>query len=532
MAQDTASAILKDDEALGLREEKKTEDFSGQAEALIERVENARQASILGTASPQTSAEGLRGAHVFADEILALEKKCRQAQDGASGSKLCACYLRCFVKVEDKEKKDVVLSPDAELQVDALDPETLENVDKESPGFSVSFLNARGVEAFAQEVTVLIKRRGQLKRSICAVVRLSMQLLQYLKPADKEHFIESLRLATEGKIFVEVERARLILLSALMKEKAGNVEQATLMLQDVQVETFGAMEREEKTRYILKQMLLLLRRSDFIRCQIVSKKLSPKLLEAEDLQPLKVKFYELMTLYYLHENALLDVAKCFGHIYNTKITQEDAGKAKECLECFVIFMVLAPHDAEAKALIAKTLKEEIKKLQQLPAFEQLLRDLCGVELLSWPLPYDADLHHHAVFGEDKFQGGAKRWTLLRKRVIQHNLRVLCEHYSVIELQRVASLLGVSEAEAETELCELASAGALDAKIDRPARTVAFGKRKTDLLVLEEWSSSLSNICFVLRLLDKVDLCCHMIQKERMVHAARATAAAANAKLTS
>lgn len=34
---------------------------------------------------------------------------------------------------------------------------------------------------------------------------------------------------------MEVERARLILLSALMKEKAGDVEQAALMLQDVQV---------------------------------------------------------------------------------------------------------------------------------------------------------------------------------------------------------------------------------------------------------------------------------------------------------
>lgn len=46
-------------------------------------------------------------------------------------------------------------------------------------------------------------------------------------------------------------------------------------------------------------------------------------------------------------------------------------------------------------------------------------------------------------------------------------------------------------EAERELSELASSDALDAKIDRPARTVAFGKPKTDLLVLEEWSSSLS-----------------------------------------
>lgn len=48
------------------------------------------------------------------------------------------------------------------------------------------------------------------------------------------------------------------------------------------------------------------------------------------------------------------------------------------------------------------------------------------------------------------------------------------------------------------------------------------------------------ICFLMisvmllriRLLDKVDLCCHMIQKERMVHAARAKAAAANARIAS
>lgn len=91
------------------------------------------------------------------------------------------------------------------------------------------------------------------------------------------------------------------------------------------------MERQEKTKYILKQMLLLLRRSDYIRCQIVSKKLSPKLLEASDLQPLKVKFYELMTLYYLHEDALLDVAKCFGHIYNTQIVQDDLKQMKEVM---------------------------------------------------------------------------------------------------------------------------------------------------------------------------------------------------------
>ncbi|CDJ42092.1 26S proteasome non-ATPase regulatory subunit, putative [Eimeria tenella] len=413
MAQDTASAILKDEEALGLREEKKTQDFSAEADALIQRMERAREAS-------------------------------RQAWVGGwvGACKGYACK-----------------------------------------GWVWEVYAGKGGDQWSGEWTLL-------------------------------------------QIFVEVERARLILLAALMKEEAGDVEGAALMLQDVQVETFGAMDREEKTKYILKQMMLLLRKSDFIRCQIVSKKLSPKLLEAADLQVLKVKYYELMTVYYLHEDALLDVAKCFGHIYNTQIIRDDPARMNECLEFFSIFMVLAPFDSEAQELISKTLKEEIKKLQQLPTFEQLLRDLSGEELLSWPLPYDENLHMHAAFGEDKFPGGEKRWTLLRKRVIQHNLRVLCANYSVIHLQRVASLLGIPEEEAESELSELASAGVLDAKIDRPARTVAFGKPKTDLVVLEEWSSSLS------KLLDKVDLCCHMIQKERMVHAARAKAAAANARMAS
>ncbi|CDJ46256.1 26S proteasome non-ATPase regulatory subunit, putative [Eimeria brunetti] len=466
MAQDTASAILKDDEALGLREEKKTEDFSEQANALIQRVEQARQA------------KGLRGAQALGDEILALEKKCRQAQDGTSGSRLCCCYLRCFVKVEDAEKKEIELNPEAELLVDALDPTCLDTLDSQALGCTATFADARGVESFSQE------------------------------------------------IFVEVERARLILLSALMNEKAGKIEEAAQMLQDVQVETFGAMDRVEKTKYILKQMMLLLQRSDFIRCQIVSKKLNPKLFEASDLQTLKIKFYELMILYYLHEQALLEVARAYGHIFNTPVVQQDRNQMKECLEFFAIFMVLAPYDANAKELIAKTLKEEGKKLQQVPTFEQLLKDLSGVELLSWPLPYDAELREHAAFGDRKYAGGEGRWNLLRKRVIQHNLRVLSENYSVIELQRVASLLGIAEEEAEKELSELASAGVLDAKIDRPARTVAFGKPKTDLAVLDEWSSSLS------KLLDKVDLCCHMIQKERMVHAARAKAAAANARIAS
>ena len=42
------------------------------------------------------------------------------------------------------------------------------------------------------------------------------------------------------------------------------------------METFGSMEKDEKVRFILEQMRLCLAKKDFIRTQIISKKISLK----------------------------------------------------------------------------------------------------------------------------------------------------------------------------------------------------------------------------------------------------------------
>lgn len=54
------------------------------------------------------------------------------------------------------------------------------------------------------------------------------------------------RTITEGKIYVEVERARLTHKLAMMKEAEGDITEAATILQELQVETFGSMERKEK----------------------------------------------------------------------------------------------------------------------------------------------------------------------------------------------------------------------------------------------------------------------------------------------
>lgn len=78
-------------------------------------------------------------------------------------------------------------------------------------------------------------------------------------------FINTLLEITEGKIYVEIERARLTRTLATIKEQEGNVNEAADILQALQVETFGSMEKREKTDFILEQMRLNLARKDYVR---------------------------------------------------------------------------------------------------------------------------------------------------------------------------------------------------------------------------------------------------------------------------
>lgn len=139
-----------------------------------------------------------------------------------------------------------------------------------------------------------------------------------------------------------------------------------------QVESFGAMERREKTEYILNQMRLVLAKKDFVRTQIISKKINPKLLESEDFQDLKIQYFEFMIRYWLHEKKFLDVAKCTLAIFNTPSVKEDEAKWKEALTSYCIFLVLSPYDNEHDDMLHKLDTMEGKKLEKIPVYKNLI----------------------------------------------------------------------------------------------------------------------------------------------------------------
>lgn len=105
------------------------------------------------------------------------------------------------------------------------------------------------------------------------------------------------RQVTEGKIYVEVERARLTHRLAKIREGEGNIQEAANIIQELQVETYGSMEKKEKVELILEQMRLCLAKQDYIRTQIISKKINTKFFEDDSTQELKLKYYRWVFLW-------------------------------------------------------------------------------------------------------------------------------------------------------------------------------------------------------------------------------------------
>lgn len=138
---------------------------------------------------------------------------------------------------------------------------------------------------YRTELFFLPPNRSQLKQ---AVVKMVQECYTYVeKTPDKEtkiKLIETLRTITEGKIYVEVERARLTHILAKLREEENNVSEAAKIIQELQVETYGSMDKREKVELILEQMRLCLAIKDYVRTQIISKKINTKFFEDENTQ--------------------------------------------------------------------------------------------------------------------------------------------------------------------------------------------------------------------------------------------------------
>ncbi|KAJ3105682.1 26S proteasome non-ATPase regulatory subunit 12 [Phlyctochytrium planicorne] len=366
-------------------------------------------------------------------------------------------------------------------------------------------------KGMGERIVLLAKKNGLLKTAVTKMIQEAMSLLDKTPDIEtKLELINTLRTVTDGKIFVEVERARLTRILSKIREDEGKIAEAADVLQELQVETFGSMDKREKTDFILEQMRLCLAKKDFTRVQIISKRISSKFFEDPNHQDLKIRYNELMIQHSIHEAKYLSTCKYFLQLYNTPLIKEDENRWPEYLRNALLFVILSPFDNEQSDLIHRTYED--LNVSKLGLFKEFAKCFITSELVRWPKIeeiYGTLLKSTPAF-DVSTEGGVARLKVLHQRIIEHNIRVIAKYYTRISMKRLTELLDLPEKEAEEFLSSLVVKKTIFARIDRPAGIVTFVPKKDPNKVLNDWSESITSL---LNLINKTT---HLIAKEEMV----------------
>lgn len=60
------------------------------------------------------------------------------------------------------------------------------------------------------------------------------------------------------------------------------------------------MDREEKVTYIIEQLEMMIETEDWVKVQIISRRLNRKLIKPPEMADLKVRFLHLLNIYHIH----------------------------------------------------------------------------------------------------------------------------------------------------------------------------------------------------------------------------------------
>lgn len=326
----------------------------------------------------------------------------------------------------------------------------------------------------------------------------------------RERLVVTLRDITDGKLFLEAERARLTRALAIIKEEDGDIAAAADTLQDVHVETFGSLSKREKIEFILEQMRLTLGKKDFVRAHIVANKINRKNIVEEGMEKEKIKFFTLMSEYHRHEKDAFELSKDYFAIYSTSTIQKDESAWTNALQNTVLFLALSPYSMEQQNMLHRIQLDS--NLEKLGACHGTIKLLLTKEIVSYPLPHQQELESFDGFTTcvDGDEDLIAHWkSIFRARIIQHNVRVASLYYRRIHGERLAQLLGLTNEELEKEVASMVSNGEVYAKIDRPNDIIRFKQEKNPEAVLSDWASDIST------LLHLVETTSHLIQKENM-----------------
>lgn len=380
-----------------------------------------------------------------------------------------------------------------------------------------------------QVVKVLCQKRGQIIRTVTELVRACMaQVDKIPDESTKIYFVTELKNICDKKIYVEVEYARCAMILVRYNEtKGANLEEAARIMENVQVETYSSMTKQEKVEFILYQMHIQFILGDPIRLIIVSKKINPKMLNEPGFHLFKITYY--LYLYYLNLKSN-DYAACSENLERVLdglqlTTDLQTLKTVDSIlldrypyyfdkqtvaEAVLLFAAMAPHNdgkiaklAQLKGKYEGHLPAQSKVVPTIDSFlsKEVTSGRLNLKLLSQFPP----LANGAPGAEDLLKA-------LGSQLVKKNIVIIATYFRNIRMKRLSEILDASADEVEDGLCDLIIDGIVKGKIDRPNGIIHFvlTEISNDDDMVDGWIKNINDI------VDIIDLACERIEHEDIV----------------
>jgi len=392
----------------------------------------------------------------------------------------------------------------------------------------------------SEQVDLLSRRRAQTVKVIKEVVKMGVNMIDLAQEPERTKLIDSFLEQVSGKIFLEIERVKLTELKTQQLVKKGDIREASKLMQSVQIETYGTIDKEKRLDFMLEQMKLLLQVSDFIRMAVVRNKIKEKLLL--DFPDRCKTFNELSVQLFLHDENFLAISEGYWNIHELlrvveheskmDVDQKETGnKEKEAkkvdelkgeenfdsahFNCAVVACVLAEYTEEQAKLLQKYLKVMEDRKQE--GISELICFLLKVFNRKEPMTpimntlkergLDQEMLDFELLYIGKNIRDPTLLALLQTRSLQHNIRIYSLYYTQMTLDRVSEFLGVSKEEAEDVVCKMVGKDKLWARIDQLTGIIKFRKPVDNTEVLSGWTKNVDEM------LDLVGKASEMINKE-------------------
>jgi 26S proteasome regulatory subunit N5 len=383
----------------------------------------------------------------------------------------------------------------------------------------------------------LTQRRNQSRESIISMVKYCINdILPNLKNTkDSSELLNTIIRVTEGKIFVEYEYSQAIRKMTEIYLMDNNIEEAAKLIQDVQIEAFGSLESDYKIDYILFQMQVLIEKGDYIRTLIVSNKIKRNHLDDEGIELLKIRFFRLMILYYVHEKKYLEASKCYKILYdfvksiNDKLIEVEKDhkeikpkiidnyiKVKKendlvnLFENYVLYLSICPPELETKNMLNELILKYKKELDINKNILYIVEKRLSDEII---LIDDNLFSRYKDF--EIFKKNADLLKLFRKYWIQHDLSLFEKFFGKIHIERISQMTKVPNDEIENEIADMVVNNYIFARINRIEKIVNFRKKTDHHDVLDNFNYDMDNM------LKKIEETCHLINKEYLKHGIKA-----------